>query len=399
MDWALDFFSIRSTSGVAFTDSLSWLRPVSSRSDAACEQKKKPSSGSAEADVTMHAECDSFTVDNEFSSDAQGCIQTATEFSSEVQGQLSLTEDQPLFIELCAGSATLSSVVKAKGFDVLPIDHEANRHKTKCKVLQMDLSQQHAIDTLVHITTHYPIFAVHFGLPCGTCSKARGIPMSDGSEGPPPLRSQEFLLGLPDLSDTNLSKVTSANSLYQRAEFLIEHLERLGITWTVENPTNSFLWDLPFLAFTMAHGKLYHCHACAFGGTRKKLTTFLSNNDAFQEMCRFCEDVPPHEHEPWGYDHQLKCFNTSKEAEYPVKMCEQYAAILHELRPNCVQPQSSKRRLPFTQAGGRSNPQVVSEFLTVLADSETSFCASCQRQAATREWSSQCSGGKPSVEN
>ena len=318
------------------------------------------------ADVTMHAEFDSLTVDDEFSSDVQGCIHTGTESSSEVQPEFSLTEDQPLFIELCAGSATLSSVVKARGFDVLPIDHEANRHKTKCKVFQMDLSEQHAIDTLVHITTHYPILAVHVGLPCGTCSKARGIPMSDGSEGPPPLRSQEFLLGLPDLSDTNLLKVRSANSLYQRAELLIEHLERLGITWTVENPTNSFLWDLPFLAFAMAHGKLHHCHACAFGGTRKKLTTFLSNNDAFQEMSRFCEDVPPHEHEPWGYDHQLKCFNTSKEAEYPVKMCEQYAAILQDLRPNCVQPQSSKRKLPFTQTGGRSNPQVISEFLTVV---------------------------------
>ena len=112
------------------------------------------------ADVTMHAEFDSLTVDDEFSSDAQGCIHTATEFLSEVQPEFSLTEDQPLFIELCAGNATLSSVVKARGFDVLPIDHEANRHKTKCKVFQMDLSQQHAIDTLVHITTHYPILAV-----------------------------------------------------------------------------------------------------------------------------------------------------------------------------------------------------------------------------------------------
>ena len=96
----------------------------------------------------MHADCDSFTVDDGFSSEAPGCFQTATEFSREVQGQLSLTEDQPLFMELCAGSAALSSVVKARGFDVLPIDHESNRHKTKCKVLQMDLSQQHAIDTL-----------------------------------------------------------------------------------------------------------------------------------------------------------------------------------------------------------------------------------------------------------
>ena len=94
-----------------------------------------------------------------------------------------------------------------------------------------------------------------------------------------------------------------------------------------------FLWDLPFLAFAMAHGELYHCHACAYDGKRKKLTTFLSNKETFNEMCCFCEDVPLHEHEPWGYDHKLQCFNTSKEAEYPVKMCEQYADISRSFDP------------------------------------------------------------------
>ena len=70
--------------------------------------------------------------------------------------------------------------------------------------------------------------------------------MSDGSEGLPPW-SQEFLLGLPGLSQTNLAKVTSANLLYQRVEFLIGQLEKLGITWTVENPTNSFCGIYHFL--------------------------------------------------------------------------------------------------------------------------------------------------------
>ena len=82
-------------------------------------------------------------------------------------------------------------------------------------------------------------------------------------------------------------------------------------------------------------------------------------------MCRFCEDVPPHEHEQWGYDYQQQCFNTSKEAEYPIKMCEQYADIPQQLHPAAPRPEGSKRKLPFSQPRGRSNPQIVSEFLSV----------------------------------
>ena len=319
----------------------------------------------------MQVDSNPSSVDEDFSQMTQGRSDTSADtsdfsnFSREVRGQLSPHDDVPLFIELCAGSAVLSSVVKSRGFEVIAIDHEANRHKTKCKVLQMDLSQQHAIDTLIYITTHYPILGVHLGLPCGTCSKARGIPMSDGSEGPPPLRSQQFLLGLPGLSPTNAAKVKAANALYEKADVLIQHLEKLDITWTIENPTNSFIWDLPFLAFAMAHGVLYHCHACAYGGKRKKLTSFLSNMSCFAAMCRFCEDVPPHEHEQWGYDYQQRCFNTSKEAEYPIKMCEQYANILQQLHPAAPQPEGSKRKLPLSQPRGRSNPQIVSEFLSV----------------------------------
>ena len=41
--------------------------------------------------------------------------------------------DKPyVFLELCAGSASLSAEVKKIGVEVFAIDHDSNRHKTKC---------------------------------------------------------------------------------------------------------------------------------------------------------------------------------------------------------------------------------------------------------------------------
>ena len=60
--------------------------------------------------------------------------------------QFSLTDmsefkdrDIPIFVEACAGSATLSFSIQRRGFEVYPIDHVRNRHQTQCRVLQLDL--------------------------------------------------------------------------------------------------------------------------------------------------------------------------------------------------------------------------------------------------------------------
>ena len=106
--------------------------------------------------------------------------------------------DRPyVFLELCAGSATLSAEVKRLGVEVLAFDHESNRHQSKCKVICLDLSLPHAFERIVELVTKCNVLGVHMGPPCGTCSKARGIPMPDGSAGPQPLRDDNYLLGLP----------------------------------------------------------------------------------------------------------------------------------------------------------------------------------------------------------
>ena len=44
-----------------------------------------------------------------------------------------------VFIELCAGSVSLSSVAQKFGYRVMPVDCKRNRHVTKCRVIQLDL--------------------------------------------------------------------------------------------------------------------------------------------------------------------------------------------------------------------------------------------------------------------
>ena len=121
----------------------------------------------------------------------------------------------PIFIEACAGCGILSSVVQQRGFQVIPIDCPRNRHTPKCRLVVMDLTAPHADQLLRRIVDDYPVAAVHIALPCGTCSRARGIPLPNGTPGPPPLRDKEHLHGLPNLTPMQQSKVDAANQLYK----------------------------------------------------------------------------------------------------------------------------------------------------------------------------------------
>ena len=281
-------------------------------------------------------------------------------FSNDCQRDLDVKAERPyVFIELCAGSASLSAAVRSLGVEVMAFDHESNRHKTKCKVICLDLSLPHAYDRIVELVSTCYILGVHMKPPF--------------TAGPPPLRSARHLLGLPGLRPTDKARVEAANILYERLGLLVEVLERMDIPWTIENPTNSYLWDLPYFAFAMAHGTKHDCHACAFGSTRKKLTTFLSNRDEFAALSKFCQDVAPHEHEEWGYDSTNRCFNTAKEAEYPALMCQRYAQVLENFLDKSLLSNATSRMLPQTQPKGRKNPQVIPEFLevvTLLLDKE-----------------------------
>ena len=237
--------------------------------------------------------------------------------------------------------------------------------------LYSDLSQPHAWDQLIFILDNYEVLACHIAPPCGTCSRARGIPLPDGTPGPKPLRSDSEPMGVHGLSYHDQMRVDGANSLYGVLGRFVEELHERHIPWAIENPTNSLMWNLQFFLFAIAHGEWVDCHACAFGSTRKKLTTFLvSDGDLYKPLQRFCPG--DHEHEPWGYDHATSTFNTAKEAEYPDGMCKTYVDIVqHIVSQRGLQVEDfagkSVAVAPQVQKRGRRVPQLVSEYLWTKA--------------------------------
>ena len=306
----------------------------------------------AQSDTDRHASCSS-SRDLHDSFDFGGFVGDAT-------------NRQMVFIQLCA---VLSSIAQRHGYRVLPVDCKRNRHKPRCRIVSLDLAEDHAWEVLEYIIETCDVAAVHLAPPCGTCSKARGIPMPDGSPGPQPLRSAEHLLGVPEMSPLDRVKVEAANRLYERMGKFIEWLDAKGVAWILENPTNSFLWELGYFSYAVRHGYFAHCQACAYGSSRPKKTSFLSNKAGIQVMQKFCEDVEPHEHAPWGLAADGS-FATALEAQYPDAMCEQLMKFVDEL---CAEkgikllPASLQQPRAHKQPRGRATPQLIPEYEQVVS--------------------------------
>ena len=152
--------------------------------------------------------------------------------------------DSLLFIEACCGCALLSSCVAKLGFEVMPIDFEGNKQRPYMHVIQLDLRKRETWQFLRYVAESRRPFHFHAAPPCGTASRARDIPMSSTDHGPPPLRSERWPLVFPNLSGFWAGKVLSANQIYLQLCAFCEFLNTLKLTWSIENPANSYFWSI-----------------------------------------------------------------------------------------------------------------------------------------------------------
>ena len=126
----------------------------------------------------------------------------------------------------------------------------------------------------------------HFGVPCGTASRAQLRRLNKKVHGPPPLRSFRFPDRIPGVSGLHLVKLRAENRLYSFMRKLIKKMQQMNIVWTVENPLTSLLWETSYwLDIAEATGH-YYCelHNCMFGGTRLKRTCLASNCSAIMAL-------------------------------------------------------------------------------------------------------------------
>ena len=183
-------------------------------------------------------------------------------------------------IEACCGCALLSSCVAKLGFEVMPIDFEGKKQRPYMHVIQLDLRKRETWQFLRYVAESRWPFHFHAAPPCGTASRARDIPMSSTHHGPPPLRSERWPLGFPNLSGFWAGKVLSANQIYLQLCAFCEFLNTLKLTWSIENPANSYLWSIRDYKKLSQDAIFVVFDSCVHGGSRKKSTGLLTTHEA-----------------------------------------------------------------------------------------------------------------------
>ena len=253
------------------------------------------------------------------------------------------------------------------------VDHHVAGAKSR--VICLDLSKKENQQLVSQWAASDLCLWTHFGVPCGTASKARCIRMSKKKHGPPPLRSHRFPLGLPTLKGSNLARVRAANNLYSFTMSLIKKLDRLGKIWTLENQFSSLLWETPYWVSVREEISPFviELDYCMFGGKRRKHTAIATNCSSLVSLNRLCDQQ--HDHAPWTYE--AGKFATSEEASYPPEFCKAMAvAVFQHLAKSFqwtdVHEKSKKLKvsaLATIATGGQPNryvPPVVSEFACIV---------------------------------
>ena len=169
-------------------------------------------------------------------------------------------------------------------------------------------------------------------LPCATFSLARRA----GGAGPPPLRSAQYPLGLPELSEANLEKVKNANKLLDASMSLALTALKRRLPGALENPAFSRMWACPRVEsfLTQESVKDVFCDFCQYGEPFRKRTRLrfwrCTDVDRAGRLCKRTDGICS----ATGVAHiQLRGhvngqFRTRAAQMYPKRLCEVLATIL-----------------------------------------------------------------------
>ena len=233
-------------------------------------------------------------------------------------------------IEFCAVTGGLTAQLRKVGLtSSFGVDHKV-KAGAKAPICCIDLTDEGGVKMAREWISHKNCVYCHYGIPCGTCSRAREIPLEGG--GPRPLRSPEFPQGLPGLTKSEQSRVEAANAVYATACQLILLCHQLNKLWTLEQPTNSLFWLTAFWRTIMEQCDPYFAtlHHCMYGGQRAKSTTLAGNFSSLTKLSVECDRQHPHL--PWG--RTAAGFATAQEVEYPLLLCKELAQVVVDALPS-----------------------------------------------------------------
>ena len=174
------------------------------------------------------------------------------------------------------------------------------------------------------------IAAVWMGTPCSSWSRAR-----DHGPGPPPLRSDQHVLGLPGLSPKCQASVDVGNALMKFTASIMDLCKSVKVPFGVENPHRSRLWLAPAM-IKASRGCLHTVtDVCQWGQPFRKRTTFISCNVDLGALSRLCQGKHGICSRSGAHHIQLSGlapdgrFLTAIAEPYPTRMCSAIAKCFH----------------------------------------------------------------------
>ena len=198
--------------------------------------------------------------------------------------------------------------------------------RSKCPIVKVDLTTPHG-EALAKSWLSNPLCAyAHWGIPCGTASRAREIDLNDGEYQPQPLRNDAYPEGLPWLTGDDAERVRLANKVYEVCCRLILFCHCNNIRWSLEQPERSIFWLTKFWRMVLQHLTPIYVvfSACMYGGSRPKRTAIATDIKELQQLA--CDCTGNHKHLPWG--RTKTGFATAAEVEYPLELCKAWAAAV-----------------------------------------------------------------------
>jgi hypothetical protein len=299
-----------------------------------------------------------------------------------------------LMVELYAGSARLSKACQQVGVRSIAVDKTTQRAQGN-RIFVCDVTDEAELGMLRSFlgAEQDNLAWVHFAPACGTASRAREKPNRNlekaGFRVPKPCRSDEFPLGLPHLTGTDKVRTEAANHVYKITAELIRQLHAWGVACTIENPTNSLFWKVPYIADLVQDIGGYDVifDSCCHGGARKKSTKFWCTVPWFTSLAATCPGPGQHVHKSWTpsiVDGNVQ-YPTAEEAAYPNLLCQRLAECFRSamlqlgavdvedlMQQQQAEQPSLHRIILDALARGKKFKPLVSEYgtyITVLHDS------------------------------
>ena len=267
--------------------------------------------------------------------------------------QQQAADSLPFCIEFCSGTGGLTAQLRKQGLNQsFGVDHVV-KATAKAPVIKLDMTDPHS-EAQAGQWLRSPLCKyAHFGIPCGTSSRAREIPLEGG---PPPLRSAEFPEGIPGVKPLDQYKLDQANKVYACACRLILLCIMCKVAWSLEQPSRSWFWETKFWKWILQHVTPIYVtfQNCMFGGQRAKKTTLATDIPGMQALAKMCDNK--HQHLPWGKTNNG--FATADEVEYPPSLCKQWAEIVVEhVMSHCTCSPSPLPRNPDKSARAQTGKQ------------------------------------------